>query len=125
MLDVDNFKAINDTFGHKVGDDVLRDIARLGLNTMRITDCFGRFGGEEFICLLPETPQEQAFDIAERLRVIIQDHQWDYKNLEKVTASIGVASYRKEHTDSFLKLLKDADITMYQAKSQGRNRVCT
>jgi diguanylate cyclase (GGDEF)-like protein len=125
MLDVDNFKAINDTFGHKVGDDVLRDIARLGLNTMRITDCFGRFGGEEFICLLPETSQEQASDIAERLRGIIQDHQWDYKTLEKVTASIGVASYRKEHTDSFLKLLKDADITMYQAKSQGRNRVCT
>jgi len=125
MLDVDNFKAINDTYGHKVGDDVLRDIARLGLNTMRLTDCFGRFGGEEFICLLPDTSQEQAYDIAERLRLIIQDHQWDYKTLEKVTASIGVASYRKEHTDSFLKLLKDADITMYQAKSQGRNRVCT
>jgi len=125
MLDVDNFKAINDTYGHKVGDDVLRDIARLGLNTMRLTDCFGRFGGEEFICLLPDTSQDQAYDIAERLRLIIQDHQWDYKTLEKVTASIGVASYRKEDTDSFLKLLKDADITMYQAKSQGRNRVCT
>jgi len=125
MLDVDNFKAINDTFGHKVGDDVLRDIARLSLNTMRMTDCFGRFGGEEFICLLPETSQEEACDIAERLRLIIQNHQWHDKSLEKVTASIGVASFQKEHTDSFLKLLKDADITMYQAKSQGRNRVCS
>ncbi|NQZ22172.1 MAG: diguanylate cyclase [Colwellia sp.] len=125
MLDVDNFKAINDTFGHKVGDDVLRDIARLSLDTMRITDCFGRFGGEEFICLLPDTSQKQAYDIAERLRLIIENHQWHNKTLEKVTASIGVASFQKEHTDSFLTLLKDADITMYQAKSQGRNRVCS
>jgi len=125
MLDVDNFKAINDTFGHKVGDDVLRDIARLSLNTMRMTDCFGRFGGEEFICLLPETSQEEASDIAERLRLIIQNHQWHNKSLETVTASIGVASFKKEQTDSFLRLLKDADITMYKAKSQGRNRVCS
>jgi len=124
MLDVDNFKTINDSFGHKVGDDVLRDIAKLGLDTMRITDCFGRFGGEEFICLLPETSQDQACEIAERLRLIIQNHQWHNKTPERVTASIGVASYQKEYTDSFLKLLKNADIAMYQAKNQGRNKVC-
>jgi len=125
MLDIDNFKAINDNFGHKVGDDVLRDIAKLGHDIMRITDCFGRFGGEEFICLLPDTSQDDACDIAERLRLIIQNHQWHYKTFKKVTASIGVASYSKGHTDNFLTLLKNADITMYQAKSQGRNKVCS
>jgi diguanylate cyclase (GGDEF)-like protein len=124
MLDVDNFKAINDNLGHKTGDKVLKDIARLASETMRKNDCFGRFGGEEFIYLLPETPIEDAYNIAERLRLNIQNHVWAYKVLGKVTVSIGISSYKSENANSFTQLLKDADIMMYQAKNLGRNKVC-
>ena len=124
MLDVDNFKAINDNFGHKVGDKVLKDIATLANNIMRASDGFGRFGGEEFICLLPSTSQEDAYEIAERLRFTIAEQLWPYKSLKKVTVSIGVSSSRDESAESFAQLLKAADIMMYQAKNQGRNKVC-
>jgi len=125
MLDVDNFKAINDNFGHKVGDRVLKDIAELTNDAMRDTDYFGRFGGEEFIALLPDTPQQSAEDIAERIRLIIQNKVWAYKDLTTVTVSIGVSSYRRENETSFPQLLKDADVMMYKAKNLGRNRVCS
>jgi diguanylate cyclase (GGDEF)-like protein len=124
MIDVDNFKAINDTLGHKVGDYVLKDIAMLANKIMRTNDCFGRFGGEEFIGLLPDTSQEHAYDIAERLRLVIQEKNWSYKSIAQVTVSIGISTYEKESTESFSQLLKIADIAMYQAKSLGRNKVC-
>jgi len=124
MLDVDNFKVINDTFGHSVGDKVLKDIAGLANEIMRETDCFGRFGGEEFISLLPKTSQQNANDIAERLRLSIQNKIWSYTNLTKVTVSIGISSLQNENDTSFSLLLKDADVMMYKAKNLGRNKVC-
>jgi len=124
MLDVDNFKVINDTFGHSVGDKVLKDIAGLANEIMREKDCFGRFGGEEFISLLPKTSQQNANDIAERLRLSVQNKIWSYKNLEKVTVSIGISSLENENDTSFSLLLKDADVMMYKAKNLGRNKVC-
>jgi diguanylate cyclase (GGDEF)-like protein len=124
MIDVDNFKAINDEFGHKMGDKVLKDIAGLASDIMRKNDCFGRFGGEEFICLLPDTSSEVACEIAERLRLNIQDQTRLSKVGQQVTVSIGVSSYKTDKTESFTQLLKDADVMMYQAKKLGRNQVC-
>jgi diguanylate cyclase (GGDEF)-like protein len=125
MLDVDNFKAINDNFGHSIGDKVLKEIAKLTNDVMRETDCFGRFGGEEFIALLPETSHQSAEDIAQRIRINIQDKVWSYKHLTKVTVSIGVSSYQRERETSFAQLLRDADVMMYKAKKLGRNKVCS
>jgi diguanylate cyclase (GGDEF)-like protein len=124
MIDIDNFKAINDELGHKMGDKVLKDIAGLANEIMRENDCFGRFGGEEFICLLPETSSEVAFEIAERLRLTIQDQTRLSKVGQQVTVSIGVSSYKTDNTESFTQLLKNADVMMYQAKNLGRNKVC-
>jgi len=124
MLDVDNFKLINDTFGHSTGDKVLKDIAGLANEIMRENDCFGRFGGEEFISLLPKTSQQNANDIAERLRLSIQNNVWSYKDLTQVTVSIGISSLQSENNSSFSQLLKDADVMMYKAKNLGRNKVC-
>ncbi len=124
MIDVDNFKVINDNFGHKKGDHVLKEIAGMANLIMRTNDCFGRFGGEEFICLLPKTSIEDAYEVAERLRLTFQNQIKLNKVDEKVTVSIGISSYKRENSESFTQLIKDADIKMYQAKSEGRNRVC-
>jgi diguanylate cyclase (GGDEF)-like protein len=124
MIDVDNFKVINDNLGHKIGDKVLKQIAELANQIMRTNDRFGRFGGEEFICLLPETSIKDAYDVAERLRLTFQNQIKLNKVDEKVTVSIGISSHKNGNPESFTQLLKDADIKMYQAKSEGRNRVC-
>jgi diguanylate cyclase (GGDEF)-like protein len=124
MIDVDNFKAINDNLGHKMGDKVLKEIAELATQVMRTNDYFGRFGGEEFICLLPETSKEDAYDMAERLRLTIQAQIKLNKIDDQVTVSIGISSYKNENTESFTQLLKYADIMMYKAKNLGRNKVC-
>lgn len=124
MIDVDNFKMINDKLGHKIGDKVLKEIAELANLIMRTNDCFGRFGGEEFICLLPETSATDAHDVAERLRLTIQEKVKLNKVDKQVTVSIGISSYKKQNNDSFSQLIKDADIKMYQAKSLGKNKVC-
>jgi diguanylate cyclase (GGDEF)-like protein len=124
MIDVDNFKAINDNLGHKMGDKVLKEIAELATQVMRTNDYFGRFGGEEFICLLPETSKEDAYDVAERLRLTIQAQIRLNKIDDQVTVSIGISSYKNENTESFTQLLKYADIMMYKAKNLGRNKVC-
>jgi diguanylate cyclase (GGDEF)-like protein len=123
MIDVDNFKVINDNLGHKMGDSVLKEIAGLANQIMRKNDCFGRFGGEEFICLLPETSREDAYDIAERLRLTLQN-KIKFNKIEQVTVSIGISSYKGGDTDSFTQLIKEADTKMYQAKNEGRNKVC-
>ena len=124
MIDVDNFKAINDNLGHKMGDKVLKEIAELANEIMRPDDCFGRFGGEEFICLLPETSLKDACDVANRLRLTFQDKIKLTKVDEKVTVSIGISAYKNENTKSFAQLIKGADIKMYQAKREGKNKVC-
>ncbi len=132
MIDIDNFKKINDQYGHNQGDMVLQKIAEIGTNLLRKTDVFARFGGEEFIVLLPNTNKEQALSSAQRLRSLIESTDWD--NVGKVTISVGVATLSNEDITkfnqkndikkAFEQLIKVADDLLYQAKYQGRNKVC-
>ncbi len=124
ILDIDNFKKINDRFGHKVGDDVLQEIAMLCQNTIAEKCVFGRLGGEEFITLFPDVSNEQAKLIAESVRAAIANHDWAFATNYSVTASIGVASYEHNKTQHFADLIKQADNLLYEAKHQGKNRVC-
>lgn len=125
MIDADYFKRINDTFGHMIGDEVLRAIAVRCGETIRTIDVMGRFGGEEFAVLLPETTLEQARQAAERLRQYVAATPiiTEAGSLP-LTVSIGVAS-RETHAELTLdQLLDRADQALYMAKRQGRNRVC-
>lgn len=122
MIDVDHFKEINDTFGHSSGDKVLEKIAELGAGMMRKTDLFGRFGGEEFMICLPKTTLTSAMEIAERIRLCVNDYSWPFSNLEKVSVSIGVATVKND--SDLIQLIKCADEQLYQAKASGRNKVC-
>ena len=124
MIDVDNFKMINDNFGHKAGDKVLKKIAELSNQIMQKNDYFGRFGGEEFICLLPATSPKDAYDVAERIRLSIQEKIKLNKIAEQVTVSIGISSYKRENTENFTQIIKEADVKMYEAKRLGKNKVC-
>jgi diguanylate cyclase (GGDEF)-like protein len=124
MIDIDDFKNINDSFGHKTGDQVLKAFAQIGHESMRSVDSFGRFGGEEFIVLLPETSKKHAHEVANRLKTSIAEYQWGHLKLPPITVSIGLASYQYQKTINFSALLKSADVLLYQAKHQGKNRVC-
>lgn len=119
MLDVDNFKQVNDTFGHNAGDSVLKKIADIVRRVMRKVDYFMRWGGEEFLIISAETDREQAYTLAERIRKRIGKYKFDH--IEKITISCGVAEYRAR--DSENSLIKRADDAMYTAKRAGRNRV--
>jgi len=123
MIDVDHFKRVNDTYGHSIGDQVLKQIASLAETTLRPCDLFGRLGGEEFALLMPETSGAAALVVAERLRNTIAEHPMTLHGggTIHVTASFGVA----ELSASFNTLtawLERADTMLYAAKSSGRNR---
>lgn len=124
IFDLDHFKNLNDNFGHDAGDYVLKEMATLiRTNGVRDLDVFARYGGEEFVILLPKTNLRQAFDIAERLRCLLEAHQFIYDGKRlPVTASIGVADYRQGVT-SGTELFKRADQAVYKAKDGGRNQV--
>ncbi len=123
MLDIDHFKQVNDTYGHAVGDQVLRNLAQRCLQNMRETDLLGRYGGEEFFLLLPETGLQEAQIFAERLRLSVQDMPND-TTLGKltITISLGVAELTEEY-ESLEALIDCADTAMYRAKRRGRNQV--
>jgi diguanylate cyclase (GGDEF)-like protein len=130
FLDIDKFKRINDTHGHQTGDEVLRAVAKLIQGQLRASDTIARFGGEEFIVLLPQTPGHYALEIAERIRQTIAQQPITGSNREKiaVTISIGLAMLpqHSEQTDiSKLteNLIARADKAVYQAKHNGRNQV--
>lgn len=118
VIDLDHFKRINDEHGHLAGDRVLRSFAQRAGDALRRPDRIGRYGGEEFVVLLPETGREAALVVAERIR----DRLREPHGLPPFTVSIGVATSRAEETD-FDSLLHRADQAMYQAKARGRNRV--
>ncbi len=122
MLDLDHFKKVNDTYGHKAGDIVLVEIASVLEKSVRETDYVARYGGEEFIVVLPETRLEKAVELAERVREQIAKHPIKVKaDVElNITTSIGVASF-PEHADSWEGLFEAADKAMYSAKNAGRN----
>lgn len=123
MLDIDHFKKVNDTYGHETGDKVIQLLVTTCTRNLREIDHFGRIGGEEFACVLPETAEADALQCAERLRLAIEalcmsTPQGDIR----FTVSIGVALLAPSHQD-WAALLNDADTALYQAKREGRNRV--
>ena len=125
MLDIDDFKTINDNLGHEAGDSVICNVATLAAEAMRSRDFFARIGGEEFAAILPDATIEQARSIAEHIREKIQDsanisNNTNHKKM--VTVSIGIASIRDVKKD-FDSLLHAADLAMYQAKIKGCNQV--
>ena len=117
LMDLDFFKKVNDRYGHEAGDTVLIHLAKTVKNQVRATDYVIRWGGEEFLVLMPGCPMEQAVRIAEKIRETIQDSDSGVCN---ITVSIGVAEYAG---GDYHQLIKDADEAMYKAKSNGRNRV--
>lgn len=119
MFDLDHFKRVNDRFGHATGDMVLKSLADMVKQRMRKTDCFARWGGEEFIILLPETYINDAADLAEELREKISS--MTLPKVEHVTASFGVASHKP--SDTIDTILLRADNMLYEAKTSGRNCV--
>jgi two-component system cell cycle response regulator len=124
MLDVDHFKKINDEHGHQAGDVVLKDCARVMRDQLRSVDAIGRYGGEEFLAVLPHTTYEEARATAERLRRAIEGHVFRAGAKElRVTVSVGVACYPSEAVDSPVALIRQADQALYRAKQGGRNRV--
>jgi diguanylate cyclase (GGDEF)-like protein len=124
IFDLDHFKHLNDNFGHDAGDFVLKDLSALiRENGVRELDIFARYGGEEFVILLPKTNIKHSFEIAERLRILIEQHKFIYEGSEMpVTASIGIADYRKG-VKTGTDLFKRADDAVYKAKNAGRNQV--
>lgn len=125
MFDIDHFKQTNDRFGHLAGDYVLKEVCNLIKNKLiRGKDSLGRYGGEEFALLLPDTPLQIGVDIAERIRTTIEKTQFRYETQDiPVTISLGLSS-RDSTTMSHGDLLASADKALYDAKHQGRNRVC-
>jgi len=122
MMDLDHFKAVNDTYGHGAGDAVLREFANVVHATMRATDVFGRYGGEEFLIVLVGTELPAALEALERIRTAVQSHDWNaIAPGLTLTVSAGVAHFHKGQ--SVEQLLHDADQALYQAKGGGRNRV--
>lgn len=123
MLDIDHFKRVNDTFGHNVGDQILQGVAQSCRKVLRGVDVLGRYGGDEFIILLPENDRATAVQVAERLREKISHLQLNTaKGPAKVTASLGVAAVDCDKP-SLETLLSQADNALYVAKRRGRNRV--
>ncbi|MDQ7042851.1 MAG: diguanylate cyclase, partial [Sulfurimonas sp.] len=119
MLDIDHFKLVNDTYGHDVGDYVLKELCKVVLNNIRESDKFGRWGGEEFMLVLPQTNKEESIIIAKKLRQAIESHT--FKDISKITISVGVTTFNTGDTKE--KLLKRVDDALYKAKEDGRNRV--
>ncbi|WP_053057826.1 GGDEF domain-containing protein [Rubrobacter aplysinae] len=121
VFDLDDFKILNDTYGHDSGDEALINVARKVQPHLRENDSFARWGGEEFAVLVPDTGLEPAYLLADRLRITIEEHEsatgwW-------ISASFGVSSYR--HNDSGTTLSKRADLALYRAKELGKNRTET
>jgi diguanylate cyclase (GGDEF)-like protein len=124
MVDIDDFKGVNDAHGHQVGDFVLREAARVMKNVLRTVDVLGRYGGEEFLAILPQTDYEAARQTAERLRVAIEKHAFSVGGRQlRITASLGVSTYPSRTVDSPGSLIRIADERLYRAKEDGKNRV--
>jgi diguanylate cyclase (GGDEF)-like protein len=113
VIDVDHFKSVNDTFGHAAGDEILKQVAAVGARGLRAVDVFGRFGGEEFLVILPDTDRAGALLVAERVRAAMETET-------KVTVTIGVAEHAK---DDVTAVLARADQALYRGKTAGRNQV--
>jgi len=122
LIDIDHFKTINDTYGHIIGDTVLKQLSHALTASLRETDLAGRYGGDEFCVILPDTTLAQATDILERLRRTVHEHTHITLPDLKLSLSIGIAAYGPHLTDAGM-WLHEADMALYDAKSTGRNRV--
>jgi len=128
LLDIDHFKAVNDKYGHQIGDEVLKGLGRLLVEKIRDIDIIARYGGEEIAILLPQTAGSYAFDLAERLRqaiektVMVPANENEHHVDISITASIGVAEFDSQVSDSRI-FIQRSDEALYQAKHEGRNRV--
>lgn len=122
--DIDFFKQINDKFGHQQGNVILKKIAEILLQNTPPQTIISRYGGEEFILILPETERKEAIKIAENLKDIVADHLFNLKgNLVNITMSFGISNFPEDSINS-VDLIEKADLALYQAKKEGRNRVC-
>ncbi len=127
IIDIDDFKIYNDTLGHQAGDKILKDLAQLLRNQSRKMDFVCRYGGEEFMIILPQTDKEEAFMIAERIRKDIQRYPFLNEGIlpnKQLTVSLGLATYPK---DGLLpaELITSSDKSLYQAKNKGKNNTCS
>ena len=127
MLDIDHFKGFNDSFGHRVGDQVLRDVSSILVRDMREVDTVARYGGEEFVIILPETGVRGAMQVAERLRRSVEATKFyagEPAKIQQVTISIGIAVFGL-HGRHRSELIEASDGALYAAKAAGRNRIVT
>lgn len=118
MVDIDHFKNINDTFGHQVGDEVLKTFASILLNSSRKSDIAGRWGGEEFLIIAPNATKESITTFAENLRAEIEKFQ--FEKIGQLSISLGASIYQEN--ESIEELIKRADKALYTSKKRGRNR---
>jgi diguanylate cyclase (GGDEF)-like protein len=126
MIDLDHFKRINDQHGHPAGDAVLREMALLLRDQLRATDSLGRYGGEEFVAVLPHTGAEEARQTAERIRYQVQQRRFHAGDSEvRLSVSVGMATCPAPGVGSSEALLREADKALYRAKEAGRNRVAS
>jgi len=121
LFDIDHFKAVNDTRGHQVGDEVIAGVGKIAKVLSRMSDTPGRWGGEEFLIIAPQTSNTGAVVFAEKLRLAIESVEFSID--VRISASFGVASFRTD--ESVQQVLKRADVSLYRAKELGRNRVET
>lgn len=125
ILDIDHFKSVNDTYGHLVGDEVLKHVARTLKEKTRENDTVARYGGEEFTVILPETNMRNASEAAEKLRSVIEssNYQLENGNQIKITISAGIASFQENECQNVNELVDKADQALLIAKRSGRNRI--
>lgn len=122
ICDIDNYKYINDNYGHNAGDFVLKEIGNIMINKLRKQDIVGRWGGDEFLMILPQTKIEGARFLANIIREKIDNHVFEYKNFKiKVTMSFGVAEFKESY--SIHECIRAADEALYKAKEAGKNEV--
>lgn len=124
MLDLDHFKKVNDTYGHLVGDEVLKRVAKILRDSVRASDMVARYGGEEFVLVFPETAPAAVFPVTIRIRQRIQNCRIETASeVIKVTASIGISGYDPSGSEPAEDVVRQADEALYNAKESGRNRV--
>ncbi|MBT8491956.1 MAG: GGDEF domain-containing protein, partial [Deltaproteobacteria bacterium] len=126
MVDIDNFKQLNDTYGHEAGDIALSEVARVLLEEMRGIDTAARYGGEEFALVLPRTSLTEAYSLAERIRVRLSELRIAVPGRIEplaITASFGIAAHPESGAESVAELLRLADRALYRAKQMGKDRV--
>lgn len=124
LFDIDHFKLINDTHGHLAGDQILQEISQLVFDSIRRDDVFCRYGGEEFVIIMRNTPCQAAVNLAERLRIKIEGHPFQYESTKiRVTISAGVSTLVNKNFRDYVAMIADADNYLYKSKGNGRNQI--